>query len=90
MNEALEVEGRRAGLPPLNPEWAAGGRPYRAHVTLARVRPGQPAPSRETLSSLRPGPREWTIDRCLLYKSDLRRSGAVYTELGGIDLEPVD
>ncbi len=32
------------------------------------------------------GAGPWTIDRCALYKSELRRSGAVYTELRSVGL----
>jgi RNA 2',3'-cyclic 3'-phosphodiesterase len=60
------------------------GAAFTPHVTLARAR------SRgRGLGPTLPQPRlegTWTIDRCSLYKSLLQRSGAVYTELRGVDL----
>jgi RNA 2',3'-cyclic 3'-phosphodiesterase len=87
VNEALAAAARRAGLTPLNPEWP-GGRPFAAHVTLARARAGRPAAlgpaaGRELGVALGGA---WTFDRCALYKSELRSSGAVYTELEAVEL----
>jgi RNA 2',3'-cyclic 3'-phosphodiesterase len=85
VNEALVREAGRAGLGPLNPEWP-GAKPFVPHVTLARAGTGRvkaAEPGAALRSSLEGA---WTIDRCALYKSELQRSGAVYTELRGIDL----
>lgn len=116
VNEALDAEARRAGVPPLNREWAevmpqaadagktaeagtvpvsaeprrGGGRPFRPHITLARLNPGAPGPNRQSLASAAAGGAilggPWTLGRCVLYKSDLRRGGAVYTEIAGVAL----
>jgi len=67
-----------------------GGRPYRAHITLARLNPGAPYPDRPALERASREARfpgaPWTLDRCALYKSDLQRGGAVYTELASVAL----
>jgi 2'-5' RNA ligase len=89
VNRSLAELAAKAGLPPLNPEWRGGhpspGRGFEPHVTLARAgaRGGSGIPQPEA-PSLVAG--KWTIGRCSLYKSELRRRGAVYTELRGIDL----
>jgi RNA 2',3'-cyclic 3'-phosphodiesterase len=64
----------------------AEGRGFEPHVTLARAGfGGLPViPARLAASWLPVG--GWTIKRCSLYKSELRRGGAVYTELRGVDL----
>jgi len=86
VNEALAEEGRRAGLPPLNAEWGPLGRPFRAHVTLARTRQGALGPGRAALAGFGLPEGSWTIDRCVVYKSDLRPGGSVYTELRSVEL----
>jgi 2'-5' RNA ligase len=83
INEALARRAEAAGLGPLNPEWPKG-RPFLAHVTLARAKDGA-----ATGEAAGPGTElagEWTLGRCSLYKSELRRAGSVYTELRGVDL----
>ena len=94
--EALEADTRGAASPaglgtvPAGSPFALDSRPYRAHVTLARMNPGAPGPDRAALgrySADAAFPRTpWTIDRCVLYKSDLRRGGAVYTEIERVAL----
>ncbi len=90
VNEALAEEARRAGLGPLNPEWP-NGRPFSPHITLARApRPeggggkaGLPSPAElNALAELPQG--EWTIGRCVLYKSELRPSGSVYEVIDAV------
>lgn len=44
------------------------------------------APREEGQESSGSGAAPWTIDRCALYKSELRRGGAVYTELRSVQL----
>jgi 2'-5' RNA ligase len=86
INEALAAGARGAGLPSLNPEWP-GGRPFVPHVTLARAEAGHGmsvGPLAGSSGTELAG--AWTIGRCVLYKSELRRSGAVYTELRGVQL----
>ena len=59
-------------------------RPFRAHVTLGRLRSRRiPA-----LDVGAPEPGEWAVDRVELVKSDLDHAGAVYTALERIPLEP--
>jgi RNA 2',3'-cyclic 3'-phosphodiesterase len=85
VNEALVREARRAGLGPPNPEWPSA-KPFVPHATLARAGTGRvkaAEPSAEARAELEGA---WTIGRCALYKSELQRSGAVYTELRGVDL----
>jgi 2'-5' RNA ligase len=91
VTKALDAETRREAQSPARGTDLAGGRPdrgrpYRAHITLARIALGAAAPDRETLARVSPGTGEWTIDRCVLYKSDLQRGGAVYTELASVAL----
>jgi RNA 2',3'-cyclic 3'-phosphodiesterase len=90
INEALAAGSREAGLPPLNPEWPSG-RPFAPHITLARARAGRGIPAGhgagrpEAELAAKPD-GAWTIGHCALYKSELRRGGAVYTEVRGVDL----
>lgn len=58
-------------------------RPFRAHLTIARSKfspdPKMMAEAIETFSAFETGP--FTADRLILYKSDLKPGGAVYTRL---------
>lgn len=93
VNEELARHERRAGVGPLNPEWP-NGRGFNPHVTIARVKDyggGSAVRPRDldallgdTGRRLRSG--QWTIDRCVLYKSELRPSGAEYHELKSVKL----
>jgi 2'-5' RNA ligase len=107
VNEALARHENAAGVGPLNPEWP-DGKPFRPHVTLARVGGGPsgrgrgPAPGGAPAQGRAPGPRDlealfgdaerralagnWKLDRCVLFKSELKGSGAVYTELKSVRL----
>jgi len=87
VNEALARGARAASTAPLNPEWP-GGRPFAPHITLARSGatggiPPAAAGLREAVGELE---GSWTIRRCALYKSELRRGGSVYTEVRGAEL----
>ncbi len=84
VEEALGPGTSRPGGPGPNGD-CPPARPFRPHLTLARLGPGSPAPDLASLAGLLPA-GEWTIGRCALYKSDLRPSGAVYTELVEIPL----
>jgi 2'-5' RNA ligase len=92
---SLAAEMGKSGLDRLGADWpdAHASRSFAAHVTLARSgrRPSRSAPDGgdfETVNALfaaaDTGP--WTIDRCVLYKSELRPSGAVYSELESVNL----
>ena len=59
----------------------AEDRPFRSHLTLGRWR--EPA-SRPRLAELELGPAR--LDRLVLYRSDLRSTGAVYTPLASFPL----
>lgn len=89
LNEELVRRAREVGLPLLNPEWPEG-RPFSPHITLARAKSEGAAVRLSRGSPTRRGEPEraeaWTISRCSLFKSELRSSGAVYTELKGVDL----
>jgi 2'-5' RNA ligase len=95
VNEALAERARLAGLPALNPEWssdnsarggAAVGRAFAPHVTLARAQAGSGIPVEAASRAGMKLGGAWTIGRCALYKSELRSSGSVYTEIRGVDL----
>lgn len=107
LNERLEEEARAAGLPPLNADWqpegqGRTGRPFRAHITLARrpshgrghasLDPRILAQAEAELASHLPegGPCAggWPLEALVLYKSELRRGGAVYEELDRANLAP--
>lgn len=60
-------------------------RPFRAHLTVARIRDGSPA-ARHGLSRVLPRlpalPSEvWVVDRVVLFRSQLHAEGAVHTAL---------
>ena len=65
-------------------------RPFRAHVTLARVRPG--AKGLETIrdAALGEPPASALLDRVAVMKSDLHPSGSRYTALQEVRLRPPD
>jgi 2'-5' RNA ligase len=90
LNEALVEASRRAGLGRLNPEWrgpgGARGGAFSPHVTLARSGEGSGIPGWVADRAAVDLAGAWTIGRCALYKSELQRSGAVYTELRGVEL----
>lgn len=90
VNRALSLAARAAGLPPLNPEWP-DGRPFRAHVTLARAG-GRPFPrdprklgeAWEEIRAYMQAPCR--VSRCILYRSVLGPGGARYEPLLAADL----
>ena len=67
----------------LTPVVGAGGdRPFRAHLTLARVKlPGKGVPWLEALEEARPAPTRSRIDRVTLYRSQLSSRGPTYTAI---------
>lgn len=61
-------------------------RPFRAHLTLGRVRreatPAQQEQLGEAIRSLPPfAPEPWAVERVVLFRSDLRGPGPIYSEL---------
>jgi hypothetical protein len=88
------------GIGPLDPEWPdadiAGReplRPWKPHLSLARVRPGAAGiplrPERRDLGDLGrgiEGTKPVFFDRMLLLESRLDRRGAIYAEIEGIVL----
>ena len=72
---ACEAEARTAGFPPEQ-------RAFRAHITLARLRPG-------CAFGIAPDPRiALRFDRIALMESTLGRTVAVYTALASVPLPP--
>ena len=66
-------------------------KPFRAHLTLGRVRREASRELQERLGAairaLPPlDPVEWTADRVVLFRSELRREGPEYTELDVVQL----
>ncbi len=59
---------------------------FHPHITLARVKEDIDAPMTGKIQKLAVEPREFTIDKLVLYRSVLTRQGPVYTELAKIDL----
>lgn len=79
----IERESRAYGIEPET-------RPFRAHVTLARVRPEEIATIRD-VERLFAGferllPIRFEVDHAALIRSDLRREGPVYTVVERFDL----
>ena len=71
------------GVPP-------DSRPFRGHLTLGRVK-GRVAAAHlrgaaETLQTLAGG--HFVVDRIVLFRSELKPTGAVYTRLSTVDLDP--
>jgi 2''-5'' RNA ligase len=88
LNRALAEGAREAALPSLNPEWRPGSG-FTRHITVARVRGSAPltAAHAAAVGAELPLPEgSWRIGRCVLYESELRRGGSVYTELSSVDL----
>jgi 2'-5' RNA ligase len=66
-------------------------KPFRAHLTLGRVRREATREQQERLGAavreLPPGTAEWTVDRVVLFRSELRREGPVYSEIADSRLQ---
>ncbi len=78
---ALEEGAERLGIP-------REERPFRAHITLARIKEPLPGAVTEKLGAvpaLSPA-AEQTVDRFALMRSHLARSGATYEEVAGFSL----
>ena len=64
-------------------------RPYRAHLTVGRLRPGRP-PARRALEAelgaLAPPPTAWLVDRVVLMESRLSAAGAEYRIVSEVKL----
>jgi 2'-5' RNA ligase len=81
---AIDTALEPLGFPPEN-------RPFRGHVTLARVRSPRGldrlARALEAAAETRMG--EWTADDVVLYRSRLRPTGAIYEPLAHFGLKNV-
>ena len=69
--------------------WQPDGRPYRAHLTIGRLRPGRPAARRAleaALGALTPSPAVWVVDRVVLMESRLSSAGAAYRVVAEVRL----
>ena len=81
--EAVEQRSAALGFPPEE-------RPFRPHITVARVRPEQqetitdPAARLAELASLPPIP--FRVDHFALFRSQLRREGPIYTVIQRFEL----
>jgi RNA 2',3'-cyclic 3'-phosphodiesterase len=79
---AADAAGRRIGVEPERRE-------FRPHVTLARLREGWPPAAIETFlqeAGAFPFP-EWSVGRCILYRSELQPAGAVHTPVREWELD---
>lgn len=72
---------RRAGFGPLE-------KPFRPHMTVARVREGAKGLERLRTASLPPAPPAEPLDRICVMKSELHPSGSRYTALSEARLRP--
>jgi 2'-5' RNA ligase len=66
-------------------------RPFRAHLTLGRVRRDVDAAALELVrAALRQAPTlppiAWPVERIVLFRSELRREGSVYTKINAVQL----
>ncbi len=64
-------------------------RPYRAHLTVGRLRPGRGAGRRALeagLAEIAPPPAAWLVDRIVLMESRLSSAGAAYRTLSEVPL----
>ena len=71
--------------------WAAERRPFRPHLTIGRVRDRIPTPVRRRLvaaisNCAVPRLASWRPDAVRLYKSELTPRGAIYTNLGEVEI----
>jgi 2'-5' RNA ligase len=80
---SIERESRDYGIDPET-------RPFRPHMTLARVRPEEIATihdiSRHFAGFERLAPLRFEVDHCSLIRSELRREGPIYTVIERFDL----
>jgi 2'-5' RNA ligase len=81
-----DIEGEVTGL-----GFAPETRPFRAHLTLGRLRrEANPAQQQQLGAAIRslpaPAPLEWKVEHVGLFRSDLRNAGPVYTEIHTITL----
>ncbi len=70
-------------------------RPFRAHLTLGRVRrEATPAQQEQLGAAIRSlpalAPLPWQVDRVVLFRSELRPTGPIYTELVSCQLSVSD
>ena len=80
LQKDLETVAAQYGFEPEN-------RPFRPHLTLGRVRSGQGRLDLlEALDKIQPSPFEFTAREVVLFKSDLKPAGAIYTALKKLPL----
>jgi RNA 2',3'-cyclic 3'-phosphodiesterase len=70
-------------------------KPFHPHLTLGRLRRGaDPKQQQQLGDAIRaltpPAPLEWAVERVVLFRSELRREGPVYTEIVDCRLQIVD
>jgi RNA 2',3'-cyclic 3'-phosphodiesterase len=70
-------------------------RPFHVHLTLGRVRrdatPAQQMRLGESIRALPPfAPAPWSIERVILFRSELRSDGPIYTEIADCRLQIAD
>ena len=65
-------------------------KPFRPHLTLGRLRRAADPEQQRLGDAIRslppPAPLEWAIERIVLFRSELRREGSIYTEVDAITL----
>ncbi|HJZ46255.1 MAG TPA: RNA 2',3'-cyclic phosphodiesterase [Roseiflexaceae bacterium] len=74
---------------------AAEPKPFHPHLTLGRVRGEASHQQRQRLGDViralpPPAPLAWALERVVLFRSELRREGAVYTEIADCRLQIAD
>jgi 2'-5' RNA ligase len=82
--ESIERGSERAGMLQASRGKRSGGRPFRSHLTLGRVRRGRRAPSLVAPGPIAPVATE--VEEVVLFRSELGSSGATYTRMERIQL----
>jgi len=60
---------------------------FHPHITLARIKYGVPHNFAETLNATKIRKATWNVDRFVLFKSTLSRSGSIYTPIKTYELK---
>ncbi|MEO7910196.1 MAG: RNA 2',3'-cyclic phosphodiesterase [Roseiflexaceae bacterium] len=85
-----DIEATVAGL-----DFVPEAKAFRAHLTLGRMhREARPEQHQQLSAVVRmlpaPEPLEWTVERIVLFRSELRNDGPIYTEIVDYRLQAVD